>query len=591
MAFSPIEIGDDCTFAPRTVVVSGHKLPAGTCMGPATSSHFLEDAHPSNRAYCRESFAGPAWYLKFFVGGPILLLSRLLSWLPWIAYALMLTFIPWFAAGRPDARSVPQLLAWFASSKRLVLYFGFLIPARTLIPPFLQLGYSLLIKWLVVGRFKPGPRDTSEWGKFRHYLMKSLDIGGSFHGITHLVGTHYSTVARLFRLFGAKVGERVYWPGSGLLGLYEFDLWEVGNDAVFGSRTVVMPFDADEGKTIKIGDGAMVADRCVLLPGLELEPGSCLGSGGVGTKELVLPPGSRAVGSVRGYPVILGGDATSEKAPTENGKANTGTTGTEFLRPFGKAFYFRQAVGYFVWPELFHALWGIFVHTVFAMLRRAPLFMALKAGVRLARLASLSGIGTMSSATTIAGPSLASLNGLVNLFWLGDLPMDPFTNDEPTILPWPADPNPTRSEPPDETLILWFLLAFMVIKPLFTVLFMCIDILSKWAIMGTRKAGKYPWDSSNYCQRWNIYLVLSGAAKRVAGAGGGNILTLLGGTAFMPAYFRALGATIGRDVCLYPNFADPPMVSCHKGREAYKLCAIPLTCFLFRLCDRRNPIL
>ncbi|CAM9934655.1 unnamed protein product, partial [Phaeothamnion confervicola] len=24
-------------------------------------------------------------------------------------------------------------------------------------------------------------------------------------------------------------------------------------------------------------------------------------------------------------------------------------------------------------------------------------------------------------------------------------------------------------------------------------------------------------------------------------------------------YFRALGATIGRDVCLYPNYADPPM--------------------------------
>ena len=31
------------------------------------------------------------------------------------------------------------------------------------------------------------------------------------------------------------------------------------------------------------------------------------------------------------------------------------------------------------------------------------------------------------------------------------------------------------------------------------------------------------------------------------------------GTAWLPSYFRALGATIGRDVCLYPTGADPMM--------------------------------
>lgn len=40
----------------------------------------------------------------------------------------------------------------------------------------------------------------------------------------------------LCRALGAKVGKRVFWPGSGLLGVVEFDLLNIGDDVVFGSR-------------------------------------------------------------------------------------------------------------------------------------------------------------------------------------------------------------------------------------------------------------------------------------------------------------------------------------------------------------------
>lgn len=42
----------------------------------------------------------------------------------------------------------------------------------------------------------------------------------------------------LFSLF-QKIGERIYWPGSGLE-IVEFDLLEIGDDVVFGSRSVII---------------------------------------------------------------------------------------------------------------------------------------------------------------------------------------------------------------------------------------------------------------------------------------------------------------------------------------------------------------
>ena len=63
-----------------------------------------------------------------------------------------------------------------------------------------------------------------------------------------------------FRLLGAKVGKRVYWPGSGL-DIVEYDLLEVGDDVVFGSRSVVLTSSAVRSAPVKFESGSMVADR------------------------------------------------------------------------------------------------------------------------------------------------------------------------------------------------------------------------------------------------------------------------------------------------------------------------------------------
>ena len=75
-----------------------------------------------------------------------------------------------------------------------------------------------------------------------------------------------------------QIGKRVYWPGSGL-DIVEYDLLEVGDDVVFGSRSVILTSSATRSAPVVFEAGSMVADRCVILPGVRLGRGAVLGKG------------------------------------------------------------------------------------------------------------------------------------------------------------------------------------------------------------------------------------------------------------------------------------------------------------------------
>ncbi len=84
---------------------------------------------------------------------------------------------------------------------------------------------------------------------------------------------------------------------------------------------------------------------------------------------------------------------------------------------------------------------------------------------------------------------------------------------------------------------------------------LCIDIVGKNILLGTRKAGEYPWDQSSYCQRWQVYLTLQEIRRGERHKTG--ILDMIQGSQYLVWYFRALGAKIGSNVCLFPNGGDP----------------------------------
>jgi hypothetical protein len=74
-------------------------------------------------------------------------------------------------------------------------------------------------------------------------------------------------------------------------------------------------------------------------------------------------------------------------------------------------------------------------------------------------------------------------------------------------------------------------------------------ITTKWVLMGRRTPGRFDWDQSSYCQRWQLHLILSRLMFK--GFGYGGVLAPLTGSAYIVWYSRALGATIGQNCGLW----------------------------------------
>ena len=72
--------------------------------------------------------------------------------------------------------------------------------------------------------------------------------------------------------------------------------------------------------------------------------------------------------------------------------------------------------------------------------------------------------------------------------------------------------------------------------------------MTKWIIIGRRREGRYNWDMSSYCQRWQLHLTV----QRIGALGfGGHIIGAISGTVYAVWYLRALGARIGKDCAIW----------------------------------------
>ena len=83
------------------------------------------------------------------------------------------------------------------------------------------------------------------------------------------------------------------------------------------------------------------------------------------------------------------------------------------------------------------------------------------------------------------------------------------------------------------------------------------DITAKWLLIGRRVQGAYAWDQSSYCQRWQAHLTIQELRRGERRKTG--VLDMLQGSQWLVWYFTLMGASIGRNVCLYPNGGDPMM--------------------------------
>jgi len=90
--------------------------------------------------------------------------------------------------------------------------------------------------------------------------------------------------------------------------------------------------------------------------------------------------------------------------------------------------------------------------------------------------------------------------------------------------------------------------AFIVVMTVQMILAFFWVVGTKWAVIGRRREGRYDWDKSSYCQRWQLHLTL----QRLLGRGyGGHIIGHISGTIYAVWYLRALGATIGKECAIW----------------------------------------
>lgn len=565
MCLGRITIGRDVSVGVSSVVAAGTTIPDGACIGARSSSWELRDASEENRDLSATKAPKPHWAISGFGIFPLRVLSRFLYHVPWLLGLIGLVL----PEVTPMRSQLITVLHWFSEGERVGWYY-LARSLRTFFGPFFLFAFVVFVRKLVTIAFGP-LRPTTAAGRssidhWRMSLMNSLMPNATLFELTHLFGQHYEATSIAIRLLGGKAGRRIYWPGTGpSIGNYE--LLNVGNDVVFGSRSHFVSSDGTGSDYITIKDGAMIADRVVAYPGVTVGERATLGSGCLTRRGKMYEPNGVYVGSKGGDSVFLGSRPDNEKSYPADGTNLKGvsrhmhgdhtlqsdgeyspsdSTTTIFARPgndlekgdnsiivasgimerekvdsetgematspFGRAFYQHKAP-YFVWRQ-----WMIFLYSSFTVVFTSVYWSA-----------------TSLSAIQIVSGVFETTPWLGNGRWY-----------DPLVL---------------FAMCTALLSAFLAAQSVFA---LGVVVVAKWALLGRRQPGNYDWDKSSYCQRWQLFLAIE-RLRRTCFAGHG-VLGMLTGTAYMSWYFRALGAKIGRDCALFVSgepslfFTEPDLL-------------------------------
>ena len=372
-----------------------------------------------------------------------------------------------------------------------------------------------------------------------------------FHRLTELFGTHYETTSILMRAMGARVGECVYWPGTGP-SIQDFDLLKVGDDVVFESRSHLVTSDGTGSNYVQIKSGAMVADRVVMLPDAELGENVVMGSGALTRRNAHYLGGTTWVGSRKGEAVCLTAElrARETSKSTSSSCISSSTTLTagskasdmsaveknhclpnfhdvnitksdEFhdasSSPFARGFY-QGAAPYCVWTQFEIFLYSTTITVITAMYWN---------------------VGSISAVQVVAW--IFKEHSHLSKAFLAQSWYRPFS------------------------LFIFFLVLIMGIMAIQNIAVLVILVAAKWILIGRRQQSNHNWDKSSHCQRWQLFLKLESLRRHCYG--GNGILGMITGTHWIVLYFRALGANIGKDGALFAGgqtsllFTEPDLLT------------------------------
>ncbi|KAK7056427.1 hypothetical protein VNI00_002982 [Paramarasmius palmivorus] len=479
----PITIGRRAVINTYTWISPGSSIPESTVWGPHSSSHD-QPLPRSFAAYNRTLITEPHWALQLFVAWPIIFIVQAASYIPW--FACLWLMIHQAIVVTDGLTALASVIYWFAAPDRVAFHvLGRVV--RATITPILHLILSIFVKRIFGLNNECSVADASQLSLLRRFINSRLLSRRHLNDAFSLLGSHYEVVSIVYRMMGAKIGRRVYWPGSGIYCL-DPELLEIGDDVVFGSRSELFTTDRLGTGKIVIGNGAMIADRVVLLPGTRVGHRTVMGSGALGKRNAVYEDNSTWMGNDRGEAICFnkGFPKTDENDDT--------------ISPFGRAFYKRQAP-YFVYPYILI----LFINLVVVGCTAA--YWSLNA----------------VTAAQVLRQLIMHLNrlGLSSRHWYNFGVLYGFVA-----------------------------ICFVIILAIQALLSLLWTILTKWVVIGKRRPGQYHWDMSSYCQRWQLHLVLSRPLN--TGHGNGGVLAPLTGTAFIVWFYRAMGAKIGDNCAIFP---------------------------------------
>ena len=541
MYLGKIIIGRNASVGIASTVAPGTVVPDETCIGANSSSWELGDASEENRDLAASKAPKTHWALALCGTFPLWGLCWIFSLLPWFSGLLGLVI----TAPNDSQNPLYSILHWFANGERVGFHYLALV-FRSAFSPFFAFAFVVAVKRVLdklFGELQPGPnKGRSAIATWRMNLMRTLMPVSQLHDMTEMMGRHYEGTSIAVRMLGGKVGRRVYWPGSGP-SIGDYHLVNIGDDVVFGSRSHLVTSDATGSETVTIGSNAMIADRVTLLPGVNIGDGTTMGSGALTRRSKAYASGATYVGSKAGDAVCLtlrsrssSPELMGRSTPVSEKRWNSGSpsasasslelkappraahienVASDFeASPFGRAFYLGKA------PYRVFGPVAIFCYSSFFTVFTRFLWNV---------------------------PSIIAIQ-VVDWIFLG----------ERAVL--------GHNSWYDPLALFGAMSAFVsVITTLQAVFVLCFIVAAKWILIGQRQPGNYDWDRSSYCQRWQVFLALE-RLRRGCFRGHG-ILGMLTGTHWIVMYFRALGATIGKDCALFANgspslyFTEPDLLT------------------------------
>jgi acetyltransferase-like isoleucine patch superfamily enzyme len=356
LSLAEVRIEEDVSVGVDTVVHGGATIQSGATLGPWTSSYERDDSDNRFRRFNKLSFPQPSFLRRWFIGYPIFFLISFLAAAPHLVIKQYVVCGPrwigadpqWFSHAVYSLTETHRVLAWcFADA------------VQHCFEPILYVCFVVMVKRNIIGTFIEGNYASTDRGRFKQWFMTLILPHKTLKDFAQLIGPHYSGMTQFYRAMGARVGKRIFWPGTPFH-CVEYDLLTVGDDTVFGSRSTIQCSDNECSRPVIIKSSSMVADGCLLLPGTVLNRGAMLGSGSLadGSKY---PEDSIWVGNNRGAAVQLLSRPNTTHDP---------------IRPFGRAVYEGRATHCIIDWRILMGI-GLVVRSIFGACKPTHGWMAL----------------------------------------------------------------------------------------------------------------------------------------------------------------------------------------------------------------------